>query len=265
LKTIKAYLQSDEFKIRAQVVDSDYVHHNAEVFVYSTPITLYSGVNNPIKIQALNSDQKRIDVSNIAVQFGLFECNSENELISITASNVDAANGVVEATLTPSLLAPLDFGYYEIALIGTDLNSNVYPIYIDDNYGSRLTATLKKGPVLAYGDPLPVNFFDTVGVGVVSSEIDLTHRPQNSTLVTLQANLNSYTGNIIAQGSLISGPSSTDWGNISSTLYSNVSEPVFQNVNGAYACIRFILDSADPNGNGTVFANSFVSNANIRI
>lgn len=263
--TIKAYFEGEKIKIIAQIVDSSYVYHNSEVVVYSVPIVLYKNVSNPIKIQCLNSDQKRVDVSNIAIQLGVFECNSENELINIAASNVDSANGVIEATLTSSQLSPLSFKDYEIALIGTDQNSNVYPIYIDDNYGSRLKATLKKGPVLAYGDPIPVTFLDSVGIGVVSNSIDLTNRPQNSSLATLCANLQAYTGNIIASGSLTTTPFSTDWANISSQYYSNVSGYVFQSVLGKFAEIRFILDSADPTANGNVSPSTFVTNANIRI
>jgi len=262
--TIKGYLENEEIRIKAQVVDSSYIHHNAEVFVYSTPITIYSGCNNPIKIQCLNSDQKRINISNISIQLGVFETNTENELITITASQFDAANGVVEATLTASDLSPLDFGFYDIALISTDNNGNVYPIYIDDNYGSRLTATLKKGPVLAYGDPLSLTFLDTVD-GLISNAINLTNRPQNSTLATISANLISYTGNIISQGSLVSLPTNSDWGNISQTYYSNVSGPFFQSVNGSFAWLRFLLDSADPHGWGNLSANSFITNGNIRI
>lgn len=265
MQTIKAYFEDENIKITAQVVDSSYVHHNSEVVVYSVPITIYKNVNNPIKIQCLNSDQKRINVANVSIQLGVFECNSENELINITASNIDAANGVVETTLTPSQLSPLSFGDYEIALIGTDQNSNVYPIYIDDNYGSRLKATLKKGPILAYGDPIPVTFLDTVGIGVVSNSIDLTNRPQNSSLATLCANLQTYTGNIIASGSLTTTPANTDWANISSQYYSNVSGYVFQSVSGKFVEIRFILDSADPTGNGNVIISNFITNANIRI
>ena len=275
MQTIKAYFEGEETKILATVVgfsDQDtgigLIGYNNYKSVYSTPITLYSSVNNPIKIQCLNSDQKAINVSNISIQCGLFEPNTQNELITANAISIDSANGVVEIVFTPSQLSPLDFGLFEIALVGTDANLNAYPIYIDDNYGSRLTTRLSKGPILAYADPLPVTFLDVTDVGVVSNPIDLTNRPMNSTLATLCANLVLYTGNIIAQGTMVTIPLPNDWGNISSTYYSNVAGLVFQSVSGSFAQIRFVLDTIDPSKSGNLSPANvamYISGGNIRI
>ena len=233
--------------------------------VYATPIKLYSGVNNPIKIRCLNTDQQQINVSNLSIQIGLFEPGTECELLTLAASDYDSANGLVITTFTASELAPLDFGSYELTVTASDNTGNVWPIYIDDNQGTRLTTALLKGPVLAYGDPLPVTFLDVVGVGVVSNSINLTTRPQNSTTATLAANLVAYTGNIVAQASMVSIPTNVDWGNVSADYYSNVSGLIFQNLSGSFAWCRFLLDSADPSGNGMVQSNLFVTGGNIRI
>ena len=260
--TIKAYPEKN--KLLAYVVGFDTIGADQGVAVYSTPISLYSGVNNPIKIQCLNSDQKRIDVSNVTIQLGLFQPNTQNELVVKTATNIDAANGVVQATFTVGDLAPLDFGFYEVAVVATDLAGDSYPVYVNDYYGSRLTTTLSKGPILAYPDPINVVWTDQSGVGVCSDAINLTTRPMNSTTATLCANLVAYSGNILAQGTLVSLPTNTDWGNVSSTYYSNVSGLVFQNVEGSFAWLRFVLDNADPNGWGNLSANTYINGGNIR-
>jgi len=277
MQTVKAYFEGRQTKILAYIVGiSDatsgigVVGYNEVRTVYSTPLVLYSGVNNPIKIQCLNSDQKRINLanSNVAIQCGLFEPNTQNELITANATSIDSTNGVVEIVFTPSELAPLDFGMYEIALTGTDANLNIYPIYINDNFGSRLTTTLAKGPVLAYPDPTPVTFLDVVDVGVTSNPIDLTNRPMNSTLATLCANLVLYTGNIVAQGTMVSIPLPTDWANVSSTFYANAAGLVFQSVSGSFAQIRFVLDSIDPSRSGNLSPSNvatYISGGNIRI
>lgn len=275
MQTIKAYFEGKETKILAYIVGLSDITNNGVIScnevrtVYSIPVVLYSGVNNPIKIQCLNSDQKRINVTNVAIQCGLFEPNTQNELITANAASIDSANGIVEIMFTPSQLSPLDFGSYEIALTGTDTaNLITYPIYINDNFGSRLTTTLAKGPVFAYPDPTPVTFLDIVDIGVVSNAIDLTQRPMNSTLATLCANIVSYTGNIIAQGTMVSIPLPNDWGNVSSTYYANAAGLVFQSVSGSFAQIRFILDSIDPSGTGNLSPSNiaaYISGGNIRI
>ena len=261
--TVKSYFEKNH--VRAQVVGFDQIGNNSEKFVYSTPITLYSGVNNPIKIQCLNSDQKSINVADVTIQAGLFAPGTQNELILLTATDIDSANGIVQVNFTPAELAPLDFGFFEFTLIAADNTGNVWPVYIDDNYGSRLSTTLAKGPVLAYPDPIAVTFTDQTDVGVCSDQIDLSKRPMNSTLATLEANLVSYTGNITAQGSLVTIPTPIDWANISSAYYSNVSGLVFQSVSGSYAQLRFVLNNADPHGWGNLNASTWITGGNIRI
>ena len=171
----------------------------------------------------------------------------------------------MQSTLLASQLAPLDFGFYQIGLVATDMGGNAFPIYINDHYGSRLTATLMKGPVFAYADPINVVWTDQSLLGVCSDAINLTGRPLSSTTATLMANLVAYTGNIVAQGSLVSFPTNTDWANISSVYYSNVSGPVFQNVLGSYAWCRFLLPDADPMGTGNVNVNNYITGGNIRL
>ena len=275
MQLIRTYFENLEPKIRAQIVGFSsvttgigLVGYNEDRIVYSTPLQLFSGVSNPVKIVCLNSDQKPVDVSNVSIQCGLFQPNSQNELITANASSVDSANGVVQVTFTASQLAPLNFGLYEVALVATDANLISYPIYIDDNYNSRLTTRLSKGPVLAYPDPYPVTFTDVVDVGVVSNQINLTNRPMNSTLATLCSNIVSYTGNIVAQGTLVSVPLPNDWGNISSTYYANAAGLYFQSVSGSFAQIRFLLDSIDPSKTGNISPSNialFINGGNIRI
>ena len=263
MQTIKAYV--GENIILAYMVGYGNVGQNEATIMYSNPIKLYTGVENPIKLRCLNSDQQAIDVSNVSIQVGLFEPETGNQLISLTTGNYDSANGLVITTFTASTLANLPVGFYELACTASDNSGNVWPLYIDDQQGSRLQAQLLIGPVFAYNNPTPVTFIDLSGVGVVSNQIDLTTRPMGSTTATLAANLIAYTGNIVAQGSLVSAPTNLDWANISYVSYANISGPIMQSVSGSFATLRFLLDTADPTGNGNVAANSFITSGNIRI
>jgi hypothetical protein len=265
---IRTYFE--ETHVRAQIVINDSIGPNTENVVYSAPISIYQGVNNPIKLFCLNSDQQYLNLSNanVTVQLSVFEPGSENELITTTASNFDNANGLLITYLTPSQLAPLDFGFYEIALTAVDDTGNVFPVYINDNYGNRLPVTLLNGPVMAYGNPIPLVFTDVSGVGVVSQNINLTQRPMGSSTATMEANLTMYTGNIIAQGSMVTTPFPVDWGNISATYYANISNSVFQTVSGSFAQLRFVVDGIDPYGYGNVNTANIaliISGGNIRI
>ena len=252
MSTIKAYFERNY--IYGQFIDNGNIEANPETYrvMYANPISLYQGVGNLIQIFCMNSDQKNIDVSNVTVQVGLFEPNTENELATLIATPIDSANGRVIVNFTPSVLAPLDFGMYEVAVTAIDQNNNVWPVYINDSYGSRLKASLSKGPVLGYGNAINLIFTDQTMLGVVSQQVDLTKRPMGSTLATLQISFNQYTGNILAQGTMVTNPVPNDWANISSAFYANISGNVFQNVSGTYALMRIVADGIDPNGWGNV-------------
>ena len=263
MQEIKSYF-SENFVI-AQIADVNPMIHEEYRQVYARSVKLYQGVYNPVKILCLNTDQKPIDVTNSSIQFSLFEPNTECELFTVTATPVDTANGVVQINLTPGQIAALDFGSYEMAITNSDQNGNIYPCYVSDNYNARLNVDLLKGPIQGLMQAIPLSFTDIPSVGLISNQVNLTDRPITSTLLTLEANLQAYTGNIVALGSLVSQPTIGDFANISSTYYSNVSGFVMQNVIGTYAVIEFLLDSADPSGRtGNIFSNNFITNANIR-
>lgn len=279
MQLIKTYWEGENTKILAYIVGFSnetsgigLVGYNEVKTVYSVPLSIYSGVNNPIKIQCLNSDQKKINVSNANIQVGVFVPGTQHELFVANAANIDAANGVVSVTFLPSQLEPLNFGMYEVAVTATDANLNVFPVYINDNYGSRLPFQLLKGPVLAYANAIPIQWTDQSGIGVCSQNIDLTNRPMGSTLATLQTNLGNatmgYTGNITIQASMITIPLPVDWANVGSAYYSNVSGSVFQNASGSYAMMRFIVNGIDPTGAGNVSSSNIsnvVSFSSVRI
>ena len=87
-------------------------------------------------------------------------------------------------------------------------------------------------------------------------------------MATLCANIVSYTGNIVAQGTTVTIPTLHDWGNVSATYYANAAGLYFQSVTGSFAWIRFILDSIDPTGTGNLSPSNvaaFISGGNIRI
>ncbi len=269
MQILKTYFENDNLQIFAQLADigtftvGSYPLENK--IVYSNKLALYTGVNNPIRIQCLNSDQQRVNTSNVTVQVGLFEANTQNELIKYTASNVDNANGIVSVNFLPSDLAPLNIGFYEVTVSAVDTNGNVFPVYIDDNFGNRLTVQLFKGPVFAYPDPVPVTFIDIGHKGVMSGQINLTNRPMNSTTATLQIEfIQPYTGNITSQGSLVSIPMPNDFANINSVNYSNANGIIFQNVLGSFAVIQFVVDDIDPQGWGNIQVSDWINNANIR-
>lgn len=233
--------------------------------MYSRPITVFYGVDNPIRITFLNADQKAANLTNITANVNVFSPGTQYQWITKPVTIANATAGQANITFTSSDLAPLELGFYEIGMTANYGNSNATPVFLNDNYLGRITMDLQLGPVSSELDPIPVSFTDTSGIGVVSDQIDLTVRPTGDTTATFCANLvQPYTGNIIAQGTMVTNPTNNDFGNIIVENYSNVSGNVMFNVLGSYATIRFIVDAIDPWGNSNVIVSDYIDCGKIR-
>lgn len=269
MQTVLAY--NYPIKILAQIVD-DYINqlgYDTEWRqVYSREITAFQGVNNPVKITFLNTDQKTANIANLTISVNLFTPETQYQWLSKTANVANASTGIAWVTFTSSDLQPLEYGMYEIGMTATDVNSGqVTPVYLNDNYQGRLTFNLLPGPVSTQTPPVGITFTDVPLSGVVSNYIDLTVRPQGDSTLTFFANLIvPYTGNIIAQGAMITNPVyPSDFANIVVENYSNFSGNTMLNVLGTYSTMVFLVDQLDPGGQwGNINANNYITSSMVR-
>jgi hypothetical protein len=234
--------------------------------MYSRQITTFKGVDNPVRINFLNTDQKFANIATITANVNVFTPGTQYQWFSKPVVVGNASIGSANVTFLSSDLAGLELGFYEIGMTATDTTSNITtPVFLNDNYQGRLPMELQLGPVSAETDPISLTFTDVSNVGVVSNQVNLTIRPAGNNTATFFANLaQPYTGNIIAQGTLVTNPVNSDFGNITVQPYANISGPVMFNVLGTYAVMRFIIDTLDPAGNSNIIVSNFVGNATIR-
>jgi len=108
--------------------------------VYNRPLKLYQGVDNIVKIQVLNSDQKPVDITDYTVTFNLIDsyvyANANVVLSSqMTVSNARSGLGSVTIGQLELLqLNSLDRQDYTYNLLFNNGSANV-AAYVDDNYG----------------------------------------------------------------------------------------------------------------------------------
>jgi len=174
--------------------------------MYSRPIKIYTGINNPIKIICLNDDEKLIDVSGLSIQINVFEPNTQCLLISkMVTPNLSLGIGSVQIGFSD--LAGLAPGQYELGVTATDANNNVTTLYVDGNYTSRLPLILQGGPSGVNNAPINLTFTTANTANSITSQIiDAALAPANDTTFSLQANLSNYTGNIFWVGTTITNP-----------------------------------------------------------
>jgi hypothetical protein len=261
MQTTKLYPIPNEFI--ALLIDGTETTLTEYYQLYSRPIKLYYGSTNPLKVTFLTADQKAVNMTNINVCFNLFEVGSQEVLLSKTGNIANANSGVATITILPTDISNLELGYYEAAFSAVDSTGAVTAVYTDDHYGSRITVDLDAGPVNVLPPATQLNFtvYPVNGINAnVSQQINLTSRNTGVTTFTMQGNLDTYTGNVIFQGTLSGQPTESDFSNIAVTNYSNVSGPIILSAAGTFAYIQVYLDGTTANAN----ASCPIYNANLR-
>jgi len=133
---VKAYIYPNTAEV--QVFDPTIFTTRNRV-VYSRPITVYQGVDNPIQVIVKNQDQRPVNLTgsnmlaSIQDPVNLVTINS----YPITWANIQAGQG--SFILDASTINSLEQRFYKLTfsttVIATDQTS---PVYIDDNYGVPL-------------------------------------------------------------------------------------------------------------------------------
>jgi len=178
----------------------------------------------------------------------LFQPNTTTEVLSVPAI-VDLSadgKGIATVTFTPGDLSNLTLKTYELAIVLIDVDSKVTVAYNDDNYGIRLPTEVLAGPI---AEPVDSQVIALVTDGVynqVSSAIDLTSLPSQSTSHTFQFAFDNssdpllgFTGSIVVQGATIqSTPTSIDWVDLVTVVYTNQLAADYVHIFGQFPYLR---------------------------
>jgi hypothetical protein len=136
--TVKAYLYPNTVEV--QVFDPSIFTTRNRV-VYSRPIKVYQGIDNPIQIIIRNQDQKSVDLSAYAVSAQIQDPTNQVTIndyaVSFTQGNIQ--QGLGNFTLDNATISSLENRFYKLTFMLTQTSNNVSsPLYIDDNYGVPL-------------------------------------------------------------------------------------------------------------------------------
>jgi hypothetical protein len=134
--TIKAYLYPNTVEV--QVFDLNIFTVRNRV-VYSRPIKVYQGIDNPLQIIVRNQDQKSVDLTGYALQADIQDPVNLVTVNSYAVTFADITKGLGTFTLDKATLDSLEQRFYKLTFKTILLSSNTErPVYIDDNYGVPL-------------------------------------------------------------------------------------------------------------------------------
>lgn len=136
--TVKAYLYPNTAEV--QVFDPSIFTTRNRV-VYSRPIKVYQGIDNPIQVIIRNQDQKSVDLSAYTVEAQIQDPTNQVTVnayaVTFTQGNVQLGQG--NFTLDNSTVSSLENRFYKLTFTLTKTSDNTSrPLYIDDNYGAPL-------------------------------------------------------------------------------------------------------------------------------
>jgi hypothetical protein len=139
--TVKAYLYPNTAEV--QVFDTSiFTTRNRQV--YSRPIKVYQGVDNPIQVIIRNQDQKRVDLTGSSVTASIQDPTNQLTVKSypvLFGANVGGNIQLGQGTFTfdANTINGLEQRFYKLAFSTTVTSTDqTRPVYIDDNYGVPL-------------------------------------------------------------------------------------------------------------------------------
>jgi hypothetical protein len=133
---IQAYLYSNI--VQVQIWDPAIFSPRNRV-VYSRPITIYQGIDNPLQVVIKNQDQKSVNLTGYLVQLDIQDPVNQASVNSLAITITDYAKGLGAVTIPREVVNVLDQRIYKITVKLIDDNTNrERPLYVDDNYGASL-------------------------------------------------------------------------------------------------------------------------------
>ncbi len=147
MQTIKTYLYDQ--KVEVQILDTS-ISNVRNRIVYSRPIKVYQGIDNPIQFVVKNQDQKSANIAGYTVQVDIQDFNNNVTVWSGNVNfdanlggNIQAGRGTI--TITSGTLANLEQRFYKLTTRTISNTDTQRPLYIDDNYGAVLDLEVLPG------------------------------------------------------------------------------------------------------------------------
>jgi hypothetical protein len=136
MQTTKIYLYDNT--VTVQIMDPT-IFTTRNRPVYSRPIKVYQGIDNPIQVLVKNQDQKAVNLTGYAVQADIQDPTNQVTVNSyaVTFANVQLGQGTF--TIDKDTVSSLEQRFYKLTFktIKTSDNTET-PAYVDDNYGAPL-------------------------------------------------------------------------------------------------------------------------------
>lgn len=133
MQTLKAYLYP--IVIEVQIPDPT-IFTLRKRTVYSHPIKVYKGADNPVQIVFNNQDNKPVDLTGSELRVYVQDPTTGTTVCNLLVNFADITSGHGTVNLNKDTLDSLDERLYKLAIKRVQLSdSQETPVYVDANYG----------------------------------------------------------------------------------------------------------------------------------
>lgn len=114
--------------------------------VYSRPIKVYQGIDNPLQIVVKNQDQKSVNLTGYLAQIDIQDPLSEGSVESLAVTFSDISKGLGTVTIPKETVNSLDQRLYKLTIKIINQTTNAErPLYIDDNFTAPIDLQVLPG------------------------------------------------------------------------------------------------------------------------
>jgi len=214
---------------------------------YSKPLTIHKGVDNQLRFQFLNSEQKPVNITGKTITCRVLNYNGTEVLIRKALTLQLPVTGIAVLQLNAAEIEdiPAQKAFYSLEIPVGEFD---FPVFVDQNSGARGDMNIVNSILPSFVPSEVVTIptgQDFPNLHPNSSGSNFTYyssviNTQDNPILTIQAQYNEYEGNIVIQGSTIVD---NDWYDITAAEYSNISETKGYTINGFHPFIRLQFNS----------------------
>lgn len=210
--------------------------------MYAADLILHRDVDNVLFFQFKNSDQRRVPIGNMDFNLVVFDERTAHQqiLFELPLTITDATTGKATVTVPEQYLYHVEAGYYKYAISAVNLDGSKHATYVDDNLTMRGIVQIRAGAGPIFNDSESLTFDPMTDLTEAVSGLTQVHN--NNALHTIIAKFDSYTGDIVIQGTMDNITQQTtniSWFDIGTLSYVAQDENVTANFTGVFSAVRF--------------------------
>jgi len=233
--------------IQSQIVIID-TGYSSRIYMpqYSKPLSLHKGVDNQLRFQFLNQEQKPVNITGKSITCRIINGDGTKVLVSKALTLQLPVTGIATLDLNAAEIENISAqkAYYSLEIPTGQFD---FPVFIDQNAGARGDLNIVNSILPSFvpseivtipsGQDFPNTYPNTTSNYTYYTSVVNT---QDNPILTVQAQYNEYQGNVVIQGSTIVD---NDWYTITTEEYSNITDTKGYTITGFHPFVRLQFNS----------------------